>query len=952
MAVGSLAEQCSENVASLGSSGACALVLAAMEKHSENLQVSWTGCRALTFMSSYILSSSSGFGVKSVSVPRARQLVTTIAERFSDSDEIALWSSRALNAVHLSPGRSQLDVVMSSEPERKTFDIVMQTLVTHIRTRSDIVEENILSIAKMLSADVVREPPVAICEQLQVALKQYIDNDAIFVACCRVLISLQNRFKEILDYKLPQTILEIMKKYPKNDLVAQWGCDAIASMAKDAKNRDTLVACGACETVIRALQRGTGSDALVAVMLQKSIGNQALGLAACRAVHSLGIDSDEFRERLGAGGACEGVAKALLKYANSEDVAATGCKAIVTLARNNYSNQSKLGNAGACKSILEALETHRTSEPVAVWGCRAVETMVDGHDGNTVKMGAAGMCDAIAIAMQSHQAVAEVAGAGCGAVASLARHDRNTFILGVAGACEAVVSAVQRHADAQIIAVKGFAALGNLAMNPVNSGWLGPVGACSALIEAMKYHYKDEEVACMAWRAVADLGCDEGNVARLGDAGACELLVDAMTLHIGNVKAMEQSCRAMGHLCVDDKNVIKLVDAKACEKIVVALQVHQLAGEVVTQAYLAIFGLASRGPEIQERLLAEGCCEIVVSSLLLHGVASASVATNGLLAIQALAFNNPATQNALGSCDACDAVISMMLTHATNEQAAREGIVAMRCLMDNNIVNKHRLSGGDTCRLVSTILKRHMQSDRVCTNAFHVIYQLTARVAATEKEEGGVEGGDGKDKALQDSDLEGNVLFFVKNDVCASMVPALYIHIADAELVPVCCQAAVCLAGSADGKYRLGGAGMCKAASKSLQTHMEEASVTVAVCELVIELSTSYDSNKHKLGSAHICKHLVVSLQQHYQDDEALRSHCRAMTVLAERYDSNRQKLVAAGAADVLMGIIKRYQGEVPICLSRALSAVGGVGFHGGGERDRRPQEGEEETLSRRSVNV
>ncbi|CAE7458679.1 aarA, partial [Symbiodinium microadriaticum] len=745
MAIGSLAEKNKANIELLASHGACGAVLA----------------------------------------------VTEAAAQWASSDIMALWSGRALNAVCVQSGKSQLDAKLSSEPESRTFEVVVQSLLVHIRSRADIIEENILSIANMLTVDVIKYPAEDICQHLQTAMSLHGNNSGIYIACCKAIRALQSQADEVASCGIPHTILEIMRKHPKNDLVAQWGCEAIASMAVDAKNRDTLVASGACETVIRALQRGTGSDALVAVVLQKSIGNQALGLAACRAVHSLGHGSDAYGERLGANGACEGVAKVLLKYADNEDVAATGCQAIVTLAQNNNSNKSKLGNAGACKLIATLLETHRTSEPVAIWGCRAVEIMVDGHDGNTIRMGSEGVCDAVAIAMQSHQAVAEVAGAGCGAVASLAKHDRNTFILGVAGACEAVVSAVQRHSTEKIIAVKGFAALANLAMNPGNSGWLGPAGACSALIAAMRYHLSEGDVAYTAWRAVADLSSDEGNVTRLGDAGACELLVQAMTLHIGNVKAIEQCCRALSRLAIDRENVKKLI-AKACEKVVIALQVHHASAEVAMQTYLAIFGLASKGgADIQEILRSEGCCEIVVSSLCLHGVDSPTVATNGLMAIQALAFNNTATQNALGRCDACDLVVNLILAHEDKEKPSAEGVVALRCLMDDNVINKHRLSGGDTCRIAANALQRHMASDRVSINVCYVIYQLTSPHKVSEAEAAA--------GVSLDRDNAENISLFLKHGVSTALVQMLYKHMADVELVMISCRAGAALAAAADG---------------------------------------------------------------------------------------------------------------------------------------------------------
>ena len=523
VAMGSLAEKNDANVERLGSLDACGIVLSAMSRHSDSIRVGCAGCQALTFLSAFVQAKADTVG--KVSVSMVRQAVTQVAARWAGDDMIALWSSRALNAMYVQDGRDRLDGTMSAELENRTFEVVRQSLISHMRSKVDIVEENILTIANMLSLDIVKYPAEDICEHLHTALLLYADNSGIFVGCCKAAVALKSRVEDLLACRFPQSLLDILRKHSTNDLVVQWGCEAIAGMAGDGKVRDALVACGACETVIRALQRGTGSDALVAVVLQKSIGNQALGLAACRAVHSLGYNSDAYVERLGANGACEGVAKVLLKYADNEDVAATGCQAIVTLAQRNYTNKSKLGSAGACKSIRVALDAHRATDTVAIWACRAVEALVDGHDSNTVRMGADGVCDAVVMAMQAHQAVPEVAGAGCGAVAGLCLHHKNITKLRLAGVCENVLFSIHLCFFDLGTVEKACVAISRLAEDVDNCKELLAADVSTALMCIVCRHSHDATVTEAVWRAVRCMSAHNVDAARcFGDAGFCPVI--------------------------------------------------------------------------------------------------------------------------------------------------------------------------------------------------------------------------------------------------------------------------------------------------------------------------------------------------------------------------------------------------------------------------------------------
>jgi hypothetical protein len=243
---------------------------------------------------------------------------------------------------------------------------------------------------------------------------------------------------------------------------------------------------------------------------------------------------EEYRRKLVSAGACEAVAKALVKYSEVETVAQNCCRAVVVLVegKDREAHAARLGSLGVCSTVVDSLHLFPSSIPVAKWGCRAVAVLAEGCEANVVRLVAAGCCEVIPVAMQAHQTSEAVAGAGSDALTSISANVKSGYAarLGHTGACESVVSVLRRHRDNADVVERGCRAMANLALVKGNSSWFGPAGACDALLKVQQAHPKNENLAAAAWLAAGSLCVDNNNKHRLGQGGACEQIVESMRI--------------------------------------------------------------------------------------------------------------------------------------------------------------------------------------------------------------------------------------------------------------------------------------------------------------------------------------------------------------------------------------------------------------------------------------
>lgn len=377
---------------------------------------------------------------------------------------------------------------------------------------------------------------LGICKDLVNVLLRHKTSEVICEACCRAVFSLKSQNSLLGVEGVCEAVLLILAQHPGSEAVAQWVCRAIGSLAENQNNKKILGANSACEVITAALQRHVANETLMSVVFMRNTSSAGVAQWGCAAMYFLarghGKLEEEYRKKLVAAGACEAVAKALVKYSEIETVAQACCRAVVVLVdgKDKEEYAGKLGNLGVCSTIVDSLHLFPSSVPLAKWGCRAVAVLAESCEANVVKLVAAGCCEVIPVAMQAHQTSEAVAGAGCDALTSLASNIKSGYAarLGHTGACESVVSVLRRHYANADVVERGCRAMANLALVKGNSSWFGPAGACDALLKVQRHHPLNDSLAAAAWLAAGSLCVDNNNRHRLGQAGACEQIVESM----------------------------------------------------------------------------------------------------------------------------------------------------------------------------------------------------------------------------------------------------------------------------------------------------------------------------------------------------------------------------------------------------------------------------------------
>lgn len=395
---------------------------------------------------------------------------------------------------------------------------------------------------------------MGICKDLVSVLMRHRKNETVCEACCRAIFSLKEQNILLGAAGACEAVLPILAQHPGSEAVAQWVCRAIGSLAEDLNNKKILGASSACEVITAALQRHVANESLLSVVLMRNTSSAGVAQWGCAAMYFLargrGKLEEEYRRKLVAAGACEAVAKALVKYSEVEAVAQTCCRAVVVLAegKDKEAHAARLGSLGVCSTIVDSLHLFPSSIPVAKWGCRAVAVLADSCEANVVRLVAAGCCEVVPVAMQAHQTSEAVAGAGCDALTSLAANVKSGYAarLGHTGACESVVSVLRRHMGNADVVERGCRAMANLALVKGNSSWFGPAGACDALLKVQQSHPNNATLAAAAWLAAGSLCVDNNNRHRLGQAGACEQVVDSMRVLLQYAAVAKAAGAAIG----------------------------------------------------------------------------------------------------------------------------------------------------------------------------------------------------------------------------------------------------------------------------------------------------------------------------------------------------------------------------------------------------------------------
>eukprot|EP00981_Chlorochromonas_danica_P005406 scaffold1091_cov164-Ochromonas_danica.AAC.29 len=605
-----------------------------------------------------------------------------------------------------------------------------------------------------------------VCKLVLRVLKRYIDSEEVVEACCQAICGLKSLTDHLGQSGICEHIIHALTIHVASTSVAEWVCRAIGSLAESQYNKIEMEKHHISKIVTSTLQRHVSNDGILSVFSrdQSSAGVVQWG---CTAIYYLatGYEAEGFQQRLVAAGACDAVARALMKYAEVEATAYCCCRALVVLVDNNEALASNPTLSGVCQYIVEALHLFPSSVLVAKWGCRAAAVLAESHELNISKLGAAGACESIPLIIQSHPASEQVAVAGCKVIAFMSEQTSNGFAVrfGHAGACEAVISALKKHINSPILTARACIAISTLAMVPGNARWFGPAGGCDVLQAALLIHMSEATVVKFIVSAIGQLCSIDHNKERFGMLNACELIVETAEIHVNDLDTAQSCCDAIGKLCeslakssspstttptsqtpsgriisrevlarnphylAGRRNRAVLYESGACRVVVQALDNH-LADENAARYMCQTISILSQGEtsSLERQQMGElGACKAVTKALQFHE-GREEVAVCGCLAVQALTLNNEQNQATFGSSNVCPVVVLILrgFRHSPHTSVMENAARAITNLSMVFPPNKHALGQAGACEGLLEALELHVRNQEIVKSLIQALFHV------------------------------------------------------------------------------------------------------------------------------------------------------------------------------------------------------------------------------------
>lgn len=298
----------------------------------------------------------------------------------------------------------------------------------------------------------------SVAKEIVAVWKKYGTNDGAVEACCRAIFALHPLNEDFANTGICPLIVPALMLHLSNEVVAQWICKVLTSLGRLDSNKLALYKEGVCEAITASLQRHVGNETLLSVMLMRNTSSAGVAQWGCDAMFSMAFMLieptsndyftannsnnnsnnnsssiisnssntsnskiiEDYQKRFISAGACEAVAKALVKYSEVEQVSQACCRAVYILTYGNDGARSRMGGLGVCTSIIDSLHLFPASAQIAQWGCAAVSSLADGdNEANINRFAIAGACETLPVAMQAHQNSPNVAEYGCAAIANL-----------------------------------------------------------------------------------------------------------------------------------------------------------------------------------------------------------------------------------------------------------------------------------------------------------------------------------------------------------------------------------------------------------------------------------------------------------------------------------------------------------------------------------------------------
>lgn len=629
------------------------------------------------------------------------------------------------------------------------------------------------------------------------------------------------------------------------------------------------------------------SDLIVSAIKQHNNSKNVLS-AACDAVRSI-CSLASNRDRLGAAGACETLARALIKYMNNPELICWLCRAIGHLSNGNGNNIEILGANGACENIILALQKYPANLQVCIECCYAIRNLAlsAGNRGRLVRDFAP---ESILAVFKNHYADEVFSIEACHAIVNMIGSETDELIFRVAsgGFISYSIRSVKKNPDSEVLVRWAFQGLYYVACDERMCSKLITSEILDTLSVSLENHASEENMAEWGCRFVEkilaqssphtleitekDSGKDKedhaegeskeskpakdivkvvnkgsqalylATCAKLRTAGMCEMITSAVQRQAISAIVASIGALCIGQLARDNNNQSRLSSAGACEAVVTALKRHSKHADVCTNACYAIYYLCKSINNISW-MGAYGACEAVCTALKEFS-SDPNVVRYATLAVAALAYKDEGNLERLRQRDINSILVSACSPHIDNNYFIAENMchaISNLCLENANVsdLGKH-----GACGLVVNILYLYANMHTVVTQALIAIAALAVRQKTDKVHKGNTR------KLVEKGALEVTMAVMQK-----------FMEYDDVQRAGGL--AITALARLEGNKLKLSALNACELVSNAIQTHMANPLVIVKLIYAVEALTHFCEPNIGKLVSLNIVGILLQALNKH-----------------------------------------------------------------------------------------
>jgi len=270
-------------------------------------------------------------------------------------------------------------------------------------------------------------------QALQRAMIRFLEEESVAQWTCGIIVSMF--FKEgftqrLLESRLPELLLLVMRTHQENAYLQQQGCGAIRNIAYTDEGAMQLIRMNGAEVVLAALEAHPDD-----VHVQRQ---------GCAALWNFAVDENH-ADKLMELGAPDAILKAMKDHLNDAEVQREACGAIGNLACKP-SRKDVMMEKGMADYILEAMKTHPDDAGFLAEACNALG-VVSFDDDSCLELVRIGAASEVVKSLQNHLMHQHLQKQGIGVIVNFTVHRENMIVLFEAGADRVLVNSIRQHQE-------------------------------------------------------------------------------------------------------------------------------------------------------------------------------------------------------------------------------------------------------------------------------------------------------------------------------------------------------------------------------------------------------------------------------------------------------------------------------------------------------------------------